>query len=572
MSAETVHQNHTKDHFNGDNSPVVTDELLCKKFPGDRRVGTLQKTGLVFFNNTDFGQTITGSIRHPRLIPKTEQSFNGEQRENHLEIALTAPVGPDAAAESARKILKERRMPTEGFELEGFTHQVGSGRLVPAESQIECQNSLREDPMGIPARSPEELALTRAIMLLERREEERSKGKFVLDTSVPFTLGSETASESQGAKLSNHPYIKAMGSLFDREYFIPQEYLDPRARKVLDSYAIANKFKNIDEMRRVLGVAAVWDIAASHVSLGTTAETENVIAIGNMFSSDMAVAADLLTQSTPIHAGSLVEIKDGDRSNIVRDIRALSRLYLRSAHVTDPFIDGPQQLTERITCGVVEGQAPTADRSAFFAQNPDGVTYPAAHAIARLRTFGQPDKDTRRVEYVAGGSTPSVYDVIARDAYLAILWTGAMEALANKKSPQEYFSEKGFTLAGTAINQKELSIRYALNGAKDDGVSLVIKQNLDFMKYMYDKYPHLQDHIKFVSARLLNLKERPTATNAMEYAENPRGSIADVLIGMKQRGDSDVQILRQLDYLQSHVADKIIDCQGDFSRMIKYVT
>lgn len=574
MSAEIggIHKNHTKDHFNGDDSPVITEKIARDKFPGDRRVGDVQETGLVFFRDTEFGQAITGAIRHPRLIPKSERIFGGQQRTNHIEHALTMPVGPETASETAQEILKEKKLPTSGFELEGFTHHARDAILVQAEKRIECQRGLREDPMDEPAQSPEVLAVIRAIKMHERREEESAKGKFVLDTSVPFTLGGQTAAESEGLKLSDHPYIRAMGALFDHDYFLRYGHIDPRPRIVLDDYALANNFQNIEKMQRRLGVAAVWDIAAAHVSLGTTAETENVIAVGNMFSSDLAVAADFLTQSTPIHAGKLVKIQEGAKAYTVRDIRALSRLYLRSAHVSNPFIDSPQELTERIIYGITNGMATTADRSAYFAQNPDGIKFISAHAVARLRPFGRPGKDTRRVEYVAGGSTPSVYDALARDAYLTILWTGAMEALANKKSPQEYFSEKGFTLAGTADNQKELSIRHALKGAKDEGVSTVINQNLDFLKYMYDKYPHLQDHIKFVSARLLNLKAKPTASNAMEYAENPRGSIADVLIGMKEKGATDLQILRQLDYLQMHVADKIINCQGDFGRMLKYVT
>lgn len=573
MSAETgIHQNHTKDHFNGDNSPELNESIISAKFPGHRRVGSLQETGMVFFKDTEHGQTVTGAVRHTRLIPQSEKSFGGRQRTNHIEVALTTPVGKEAAARSAEQILRDKRLPTMGFELEGFTHHAGDAALVPAEKRIECQSGLREDPMDLPARSPEELAVIRAIKMHERREEEKDKGKYIIDTSVPFALGGKTAAESEGLKLSDHPYIRAMGSLFDREYFLPYRHLDPRTRKVLDDYALASNFKNIEEMRRRLGVAAVWDIAASHVSLGTNGETESAIAVGDIFSSNLALVADFLTQSTPIHAGKLVKVKERDRTYTVRDIRTLSKLYLRSAHVTKPFITSPQELTERITEGIHKGKATTADRSAFFAQNPDGTRFASAHAVARLRTFGSPDKDTRRVEYVAGSSTPSVYDAVARDVYLSILWTGAMEALANKKSPQEYFSEKGLTLAGTADHQKELSIRHALKGPKDEGVSAVINQNLDFMKYMYERYPHLQERIKFVSARLLNLREKPTASNAIEYAENPKGSIADVLIGMKEKGATDLQILRQLDYLQMHVADKIIECQGDFGRMLKHVT
>lgn len=562
-----THENFVKDGYSQKNSAEVSIQDL----PPGRVIGELQRKGVVVVKNTAHGSALVATIRHPSLIPEGNK-FGGRQRIRMIEHAKIKPVGQEQAAETAKYYLKSEKLPTIGAELEGYAYNIQTGEVVPAGEQIECAKGLREDPMKDPANSPKELAVARANLILERDALERRRGNIVVETSVPFSTGGKNVRNVPGLTLSEEEYIQAMGKLFKTSYFVPSGLLDPRVRKVLNEYADSQGFDDIDKMLDELGVASVWNIAASHVSLGIPRQTEAAIAVGNMFSSDLATAGEFFTQSTPVYAGKMFDFADKGQAPIfLRDVRTLGKYHLRTAYVTDPLINSVEEYQNRIIEGVVEGMATTPDRSAFFNTAPDGKRFVAAHARARIRGFGDPNVVSERVEFVGGSSTPSVYDVLARDAYLTVLWTAAVEAVSHQRSPQEYFKQKGFSLAGTAEYQQELAIRHALYGATDEGVSYTIQQNLEFMNYMHDTYPHLRDYIKFVNARLNNLKRKPIVRDIHEYTNNPQGSIAGVIIRMKQRGDSDIKILHQLNDHQLIVSEKVLKCKGDYSELLNQV-
>jgi hypothetical protein len=196
----------------------------------------------------------------------------------------------------------------------------------------------------------------------------------------------------------------------------------------------------------------------------------------------------------------------------------------------------------------------------------------SAHARARLRGFaGKKDAKTARVEFVGGSSTPSVYDIVARDAYLTILWTAALEAVAHGKTPQEYFGQC-FPSVTQWQNQPELAMSYSTRGLKDGRVQKLVAENIQFLFYLKETHPHLGKYINYVLSRLNNMGKTATAENVDEYTKHPQGNIADVIVRMKKNGYSDVEILRQLNDHQISAAQNVIACGGDYQVLLAQVT
>lgn len=558
------HQNHAKDNFRDNSSRPVYIQTLKGIFPDGFVSGQVQQSGVVVLRDTPHGSYVAAAVKDPKYILNGNGNFGGVQTEKMIEYSLLQPVGEVEAARQAIELLAKRTHPTMGAELEGFVHDFESGKLVPAQTQIETSKSLREDPTEV-SDSIEKQALTRAQMIVRRAYEEGKNGNIVIDSGSPLTFGGQHPAESAGLVPSDHPYIQAMCRIFEQSYFIPSRYLDSRVQQVLNTYALRFGFKDIDAMLLDLGVARVWDIAASHVSLGIPGPFPSVeigIAIANIFSSDLATIAEFLTQGSPLHAGQIVQVEEGNQRHDVRDVRTLTRYYLRTAYVTEPFINSTDVLQRRLTQGVVEGLATTPDRSAFHNIGPDGLPFVSAHARTRLRGFGDPEVPTARVEFVGGSSTPSTLDVIARDAYLAVLWTGALEAVSNKQSPQGYFSAMGFPSAGRWERQKDLSIGHSIYGAHDPEVRSLIEENLAFLSYMKQSHPHLAGHIDFVVKRVTNLSAKPAAGTIDGYTNHPQGNIAEVITAMKREGCEDSIVLQQLNRHQLEIAKRVIECNG----------
>lgn len=566
---DQVHLNHAKDNFRDNTSRPIDASMLHELFPNSTIVGTPQRSGIALIMYTPHGYYVNAAIKDPRYI-LNGQSFGGTQTEKMIEYSLLQPTGREPAAKEASELLKKQTLPTLGAELEGYVYDALTGKLIPAEKQIETAQSLREDPTDV-CLSPQELAIVRAKKIIERAGIEEKRGNIVIESSTPLTLGGEHPGVSTGLISSDHPYIQAMCRIFEQSYFIPSVFLDNRVQQVLNSYAQSSGFKNIDLMLSDLGVARVWDIAASHVSLGVPGlhpSMEIGIAIANILASDLATVAEFLTQSSPLHAGEIVRVNENNRQFIVNDVRTLSRYFLRTAYITDPFIKGTNELCSRITKGVVEGIATTPDRAAFHNIGPDGVPFVSAHARTRLRGFGNLAIPTARVEFVGGSSTPSLYDVLARDAYLTILWTAALEAVSNGQSPQEYFLSRGFPSLARWEYQQELSIAYSLYGTSNQDVVNLIQENLFFLSYMRKQHPHLKNYVDYVAYRIQNMGKKAHVSTIDEYSFQPEGNIGHVIVAMKQDGWSDVEILHQLNRHQLIVAKKIIDHEGNYEMLL----
>lgn len=573
------------------NASVIQTDLLRTMFPDGAIIGDPQQTGLAVVANSPHGPYVTATVKHPRhIFDKGSKQFGVlPQTDNMMEFNLLRPTGAEAAAQEAKALLTRQTMPTMGTELESYVYDGANGRLVPAYTetdyldippekrvnyQIETTLSLGEMPTNA-FTSPEELAVARAIEILKRAQREAKTGHIAVEGSVPLTLGGEHPAESKGLQKSNDPYIQAMCPIFERDNFIPFRYLDPRVQYILGTYAAKYGYESIDVMLKELGVARVWPIAASHTSLGIPGETppmETGIAIVNMFSSDFATVGEFLTQGTPLFAGEIVTVQENGEELPIRDVRTFLRQFLRTAYVTEPFIPNTEVLRERIVDGVVSGVATTPDRAAFPNTPPDNSRSVSAHARARLRGFaGTMNATTARVEYVGGSSTPSVYDVIARDAYLMVLWTAALEAVSEGKSPQEYFGAH-FPSVAQWKNQRELAMSYSIHGFVDPNVNALVAENIEFLAYMKQSFPHLGDHIDFVVNRIENMGKPAIAETVDEYTLHPQGCIADVIIRMKKNGFSDVDILNQLNTHQLGAAEKVIEYQGDFSKMLSHLT
>ncbi len=572
---EKPHKNRMKDNFTVTTSSPerITRNGLEKLFPGSVIVGVPQETGIAVLNSSPFGSYVTAAIKSPQHIFDGKK-FWGEQTEKMIEYSLVHPIGKEHAIAVAEKLIQSASLPTMGFELEGYTHDAKTGRLVPAQTQIETSRSLREDPTDTISITLEDLAQTRAKMIIGRAKNEAEQGNIVIESGVPLTFGGERPQDSTGLIASDNPYIQAMCRIFENSYFIPAHLLDSRVQQVLNSYAKTFAYKDIQEMLSQLGVARVWDIAASHVSFGIPGNppsTEIGIAIANIFSSDLATVAEFFTQGTPLHAGQIVSVEENGVNHTIKDVRTFTRKYLRTAYVNEPFIRDTDDLQNRIVHGVVDGIATTPDRAAFHTIGPDGVKSISAHARARYRGFGDPSIPSARVEFVGCSSTPSVYDVVARDAYLAILWTAALEAVSKGASPQEYFSAQGFPSSAEWRGQDELTMKYAIHGTHDDAVRSLVDENITFLQYMKNRYPHLRNHIEFVVSRIENMSKQTVAHTIDEYTKHPQGSISDVIVEMKQSGFDDVEILRQLNQHQLDVSEKILECEGNFITLLNVV-
>jgi len=564
--ANPAHANAAKDNFRDNSSRHVSVESLLELFPNNTIIGLPQESGVAVIEQSPHGSFVSAAIKHPKYIFDGEK-FGGAQTEKMIEQSFVRPVGIEQAAREAQSLLSNCAFPTIGAELEGYVHDAKTGKLVPAQKQIETTRSLREDGTDV-CTSPEEMAVTRARMILERAELEGVRGNVVIESGSPLTLGGDHPGASEGLIPGDNPYIQAMCRIFEESYFIPSAFLDSRVQQVLDAYAKQFQFGSIDAMLLELGVGRVWDIAASHVSLGIPGPTPSMeigIAIANIFSSDLATVAEFLTQGSPLHTGQTVQVNEDNQSHTIKDVRTFSRYFLRTAYVTNPFIRGTEELQERIVKGVVDGVATTPDRAAFHNVGPDGVPFVSAHARARLREFGDLAQPMARVEFVGGSSTPSLHDVIARDVYLTVLWTAALEAVSQGVSPQEHLSRLGFSSAARWENQQELAMSYSMKGVSDKGVSDNIQENILFLSYMKERYPHLKKNIDYVVKRIENMSKKAVATTIDEYTENPCGPISDVLIHMKQNGFDDVEILNQLNRHQLAIAHKVIESNGDFS-------
>lgn len=559
----------------------LTAANVQQQFPGAENHGHLGETGVLLHKE---GVPVAFAL-HPKLIPAElrdgEPVFGGLQTSFH-GINIRPRAG------EARRIASTVRgtTPTLGPEAEAFVHDAETAELVPTSShgQIETQKALREDPQPHTA-SLEDHAVASARLTIARSAEEAGAGRVAIETSVPITFGEKNALTSEGLEVSSHPYIVAMTHLFPDLYMISEEGLDPQITSVLNQYALRHGFGSIQEMTRAVGLNRTWHMAASHISLGLpqerqgngkySASTEIAIGMMNTFISDLNIS-HMFTRSTPMLGGQLVDVpvrhpREGQSSKDsqpLADVRLGAFKYWLGSAYPGPLINSEEDLYARWEAGIIGGTAATVDRLSAVSIAPSGEIFPSMHARARLRVAGDGVKPSVRVESVGDSATPSLYDRLARDAYLVVLWNGAMEAMATGQTPQEFWGEN-YPAITDWRKQQEATLGFSVEGPANTEAAELIGQNIRFLHDMKNLQPQLGTYIDYVLARIDNFYRPTQARNLDEYTTNPTGSISEVIRQMKLDGKTDAEIVRAIDRHQTAVAKRVIQAQGNFAELTK---
>ncbi|MCX6732353.1 MAG: hypothetical protein NTV98_02325 [Candidatus Roizmanbacteria bacterium] len=158
------------------------------------------------------------------------------------------------------------------------------------------------------------------------------------------------------------------------------------------------------------------------------------------------------------------------------------------------------------------------------------------------------------MEFTGCSASPSIYDEVARNSLLQLMMIGAYEALAEGKTPMEYFKAE-FPSMGRWEEQKDLIMEANLHGFKTDKVSALINEGLRFAKRMEEKYPALREQAQIAQMRLQNLWNDPVA-NLEEYVENPQGSFAEVVQNELRSGLSPLEVTKKIEQYQLTMAQK----------------
>ncbi len=565
--------------------PQLTSDDIQRKFPGVKNNGHLGKTGVVLHDTA----IPIAAIRHPRLIPTRLDGiipvFGGPQTHSKIEHIRIRPAGGSEAKRIAKAV--RGTTPTLGPEAEAFVHNRRTGRLVPTfkGKQIETQKALREDALGHTG-SLEEHIVASAKFTVFRANQERRRGRIAVETSVPITYGEgKDARDSEGLAGSENPYIVAMTHLFP-ENMLPTEKLDPQVASVLNQYALRHGFATISDMTSALGLNRTWHMAASHLSLGLPQEqqpdgkyitsTEIAIGVMNVFMSDLNIS-HMFTHGTPMLGGQLVDVPARNRQSEhvasnqpLRDVRLGAFKHMLGTAYPGPLIANEEDLYDRWRKIVIPGKAATVDRASAISIAPNGEIYASMHARARLRVGGDPTKQTVRVESVGDSATPSRYDLIARDAYLVMLWNGAMEAMAKGKTPQDFWGGN-YPAITDWKKQQEATLGFSVNGPANREAHVLIEQNLGFLRDMKALQPTLGTYIDYVTARIRNFS-RPTKAHTLdEYTTDPSGSISEVIRRMKETGYKDDEIVRAIDTHQTAVSRRVVQVHGDFKALLQDV-
>ncbi len=537
-------------------------------------IGEVGKTGLVAISKNS---QIAAAVRHPHTIPRGNPSipdkieFGGEQTYPMVETSLEQAMGDKKAAQIARTILTGLRdinssnpeitsMTFAGFaaigsEPETWAINPQTGSLANI-SGGELQEGLIENTLP-PVFDPLEFLSLRARYRLKLQEE--NPNLLLISTSVPPT-GNPLETRINKDQLGR--YISAMQQLLHERYFTGS---DPLAEEVFQEILKKFGISSHNELKQQKGDMAYWTMAASHASVGLPhlrqkayemfVPTEIAIAVSDIFNSDLATVAELLTFSSPLIFG-VGQIKVVDIEIWPRDYRAILR-YLMNTTNPAPFIENPTNMKNRIQYAILNGLSHTMDRASYIAL-VKGQEVPVMHGRVRNRiASSEPLNQTGRVEFTGCGSTPSIIDEAARNCFLQILAVAALEAVEHQQTPMEYWG-KLFPHTASWQRQKGILQKASLYGFRDYDVVSIIQESVQLIDYIANKYPALKGIAELARTRILNLLEDPV-NSLEEYLQNPRGSISEVIQNEAREGKSPLEIAKAMHQFEIQQARKILE-------------
>lgn len=550
-----------------DSFPLLNNgELEIKGKPGE--------TGVVLTtNHNGLNEVVVATLPHPKTrlkeIKNGKVIFGGMPTNRSLEPALEIPIGVETAKQNAQIVLNGLRncdnfpqfsemfngMGAVGSEPEAWVINSQTGDLANI-SGGELQQGLLEETLEAIS-DPKKFLTARANHIIKRAE--RHPGHLIVDTSVLPTSDPLRPKVNSGHDLG--PYVVAVQRFLWENYF---SFTTPEAVELGNQLAKSVNFSSIEELHQALGHMAYWVMAASHASVGLHhlrsgnkalwVPAEWAIAVADIFNSDLATVAEFLMFSTPIIYGQTPTLKIKTEEFWPNDYRAILR-YLMDTTNPGPFTNDPGTMYQRIIYSITEGLTYTMDRGSYLTE-VNGKLIPVAHGRVRNRISStEPRNLTGRIEFTGCAASPSIIDEAARNCFLQILMVGAMEAVANGKVPQEYFSHQ-FPSLTSWERQKDLLIKASLYGFNHPQVKNLIQEAINFINLISSNYPALNLQNKIATVRIRNLLAEP-ANSLEDYLINPQGPISGVLKNELTRGVDALELTDRIHRYQLVLSQKL---------------
>lgn len=548
---------------------------------------------------------IVGAWRSPMHNPISidedgNVEFGGGVDLNHLEGSMERTLGMDRVQADAWDITEKITddgisVTAENFsgfsgignEPESFVHDE-SGRPTPLDPKLqeELLDSMWETST-LPSVSPQAQAIRLAKDALRKAKFAEENSQLVVNTSVPLAGSVSDLHLNDSADRRLRKMVCAVQTGIFENLFDPQ---DATSRAFWDRVAVDQGYKDFNDMKTSVGDLSLWAFGASHGSLGLFhrfvdgsyyTSVEEAVALSDLLNSDFATVAEWMTYSSPLFLGNrpMVQTPDG-RVLAPKDARAVLRLGSLTANPA-PFIGDAEAMKEKVHKAMYLGHADRLDRASYIAevQTDEGVIKAAAcHARVRNRmTQGdglEPYRHTvGRVEFVGGGGTPDITANIHRNSFLQLLSIYSERALAEGTYPTHRALIDGgdFSFMRSADNHISLAHAYNFDGADSPHAQELLAQAYDFLKYMQDRYPSEDMQYLVDSARLGldKLWQTAEAETLEEYADNPVGSISDVILKEYEAGVPPEEIVRHVHHFQKRQAERLLEVDGDVLALYK---
>ena len=439
-----------------------------------------------------------------------------------------------------------------GSEPEAWLINPDTGDLEPI-SAGELQQGLLEETLD-PIADPNKFLVKRAKYTLDRAE--KNKGILITDLSVLPTSSPDKIIINTGHELG--PYVFAIQHWLMKNYFT---FSDPLAEELMNTLSQSAGFDNHRHLIQETKNMGHWVNAASHGSFGLNhlregisaqyTPTEAAIAISDVFNSDLATVAEFLMFSTPIIFNQTPTVNE----EWPRDYRTILRYLMDTSNPAD-FIKDTNTMYTRITKSITEGLSHTVDRCSYIAE-ANGRPVPVMHGRVRNRaTSHEPRNQTGRIELTGCSNSPSILDEQARNAFMQILATVALEAVENKQHPIDYLGKK-FPHLTTWNKQKDLAINASLFGFHYPEVKSVIQESLQLIEYVEASYPSLTEIADIATRRIQNLS-KPAVNSLKEYLVNPQGSISEAIQNEIKAGATGLDIARSVHQYQLSMSNQIL--------------
>jgi hypothetical protein len=520
------------------------------------------------------------AVRHPDRIPKhTEHDGHVEfgapagDKQVEISMAISDPEGSQKRAGAILDSIRTKGLSATsaeyggvfgaGIEIESWVYDdAGVPQELPKETQIELQANMLETCTG-QAVTPED---QKRMIAAQYREVAQATDGMQNNTSVPVSGDSPFAFNVNTQDGGMGEYIHTVQHHMYSNFF--DTPLDPVARAFM--HVVATKYgydgdDAYDQFRRDKGNLSFWTVSAAHVSVGlahfedeagkTSVGLEEAIAVADVFNSDMATVAEMMTFSTPVIYGERIPV-DG---KYPRDYRAIMKLASRTAYPGE-FIGDADRYTEKCRAAIESGVADRIDRATYTHEDVS-----SAHGRVRVRTayadLDNPDQKTGRIEFTGCGSTPDITALVARNSFLQLMSVYAYEAVAAGKHPTEH-AAGAFPSLTTCDSHIELSHAYNFDGAVDPKVATVLQESQQFIDYMRAEYgadPDMEALCKEAERGIAKLTQPSKATTLDAFlAEGCHGSISDVITTMKQWRVTGPEIAQAVHNFQLAQANEIL--------------